>query len=375
MPAQNPPFATVLKWMATITVGGIGSALLGNFVSRNVGDFLSFWAAGAMALEGHAAASYDPVAHHHVQERVVTFTGWLPFGYPPPFLFFLLPIGLMPYALAAVTWTASTLAFYVLAARRLFKGWMVPALAFPPVLLNGVIGQNGFWTASLFLGGIALLAERPVVAGILLGTLAIKPQLAVLIPIALIAGREWRALGAAILTGLFWIVSSLAVFGTETWRAFLTSLSTFAGFARDGSIGWSKMTSVYASARLAGLSETAAWIIHGAGILAGLMFVWQVWRNSRDPLIRAAALVPATLLVSPYLYFYDQIILIAPLIWLARQGTNRWLLASLFVLPVLTIAQLWLAAPLVNLSALLTLASLALVWREWRRSQGRSGGT
>ena len=75
------------------------------------------------------------------------------------------------------------------------------ALATPAVFVNAVGGQNGTWTAALFGGGLGLLDRRPIIAGSLLGLLIYKPQLGILIPIALLAGRRWQALAAAAATG------------------------------------------------------------------------------------------------------------------------------------------------------------------------------
>ncbi|WP_029586365.1 glycosyltransferase 87 family protein [Bradyrhizobium sp. URHD0069] len=60
------------------------------------------------------------------------------------------------------------------------------------VFINAVGGQNSTWTAALFGGGLSPLERRPLLAGGLLGLLIYKPQLGLLIPVAL-AGRHWRA--------------------------------------------------------------------------------------------------------------------------------------------------------------------------------------
>ena len=64
------------------------------------------------------------------------------------------------------------------------------ALALPPVLVNAITGQAGFLTAALFVGGMALLPKRPFAGGLLLGLLVVKPQLGLVLPFALLAGRR-----------------------------------------------------------------------------------------------------------------------------------------------------------------------------------------
>src|SRR4029453_3888640 len=56
-------------------------------------DFVSFWAAGKLALSGTPALAYDNQALHALQAQFVTFTGHveMPFAYPPALLFLILP--------------------------------------------------------------------------------------------------------------------------------------------------------------------------------------------------------------------------------------------------------------------------------------------
>ena len=58
-------------------------------------DFLSFWSAGRMALNGHAAAAYDWPAMHVFQQQLMghAFKGYLGWAYPP--LFFLIASGIL----------------------------------------------------------------------------------------------------------------------------------------------------------------------------------------------------------------------------------------------------------------------------------------
>lgn len=158
-------------------------------------DFISYWAASVLALGGNAAGAYDIQVHKAVQDGVALFDPLMPFPYPPPFLVMIFPIGLLPYAVAPAVWIAGTYALYFAAAKRLFpnSGWLVAA--FPPVLLNAIMRQNGLLTAAFFIGGALFLPKRPFVAGLLFGCL-IKPQLGLLLPFAFIAGRSGTPLRA-----------------------------------------------------------------------------------------------------------------------------------------------------------------------------------
>ena len=66
--------------------------------------------------------------------------------------------------------------------------WLV--FAMPQVVLAIVLGQTTLWIGALLIWGVWLLRERPLLAGLLFGiAAAVKPQFAILIPVALLAGR------------------------------------------------------------------------------------------------------------------------------------------------------------------------------------------
>ncbi|MBZ4317346.1 DUF2029 domain-containing protein, partial [Mycobacterium tuberculosis] len=73
-------------------------------------------------------------------------------------------------------------------------------VAYSGVCLSALFGQNSVLTAGLAALALHLLGKRPVVAGVVIGLLAIKPQLAVVFPFVLIAARAWRTFAAAALS-------------------------------------------------------------------------------------------------------------------------------------------------------------------------------
>jgi alpha-1,2-mannosyltransferase len=361
-PTPPLPFLRAFRWLAILSLTVISTGVLVNWRHPYLMDFLSYWAAAVLAAGGSPADAYDVTLHHAAQQRAFAFDTKLPFAYPPPYLLLLVPLGLLPYALSAGVWIAATLAAYVAAVRRLMPDWAGAAIAFPPVAICGISGQNGMLTAALFMAGLTVLGVRPFIAGILFGCIAIKPQLGILLPLAFIAGHEWRAFAGATVAVLTMIAASLIAFGTSPWLGFFGQSALFASIATDGLVGWHKMASVYTSLRLAGLPTQAAWALHiGCGIIAAIA-VWQVWRSTTDTLTRGAILAPASLLISPYLYVYDQILLIVSLYWLAQQAVSHRWLVPLYLLPLTTIAQFWTENPTINLAPLASLTALALVW-------------
>src|SRR5271155_3037606 len=83
-------------------------------------DFVSFYAAGALADDGTPALAYDRAAHLAAEERV-TGAGieYQFFNYPPVFILLCTALARLPYLVAFVVFEAVTLGFYLFVASRI----------------------------------------------------------------------------------------------------------------------------------------------------------------------------------------------------------------------------------------------------------------
>ena len=318
-------------------------------------DFLSFWAAGHMVAEGAGTQIYDIEAHRAV-EQTVTAVGILPFPYPPPFSLMLAPFGLLPFGIGFAGWVALTGAFYVVAARPWMRDRL--ALAQPSLLVNGFIGQNAFLTSGLVLAGLHLLKTRPLIAGAVLGLLVIKPQLAAMLPVAMIAGRYWQAIAGGALSACIVLLVGLLTLGVESYGAFFEILSIYTGFVAQSRWPWHEIASVYALFRYFGLAAGIAMAIHIAVALVAATMVWQSWRQDRPG--KHAVLAAATMLATPYLLTYDGLLLGLPVSWLLATG-NRPVAAILIwgssLLSVVAIAGFYELPNMLSLGAILALVA------------------
>ena len=130
---------------------------------------------------------------------------------------------------------------------------MLLTLAAPVTLICLIHGHNGFLTALLLGGGLMLLDQRPFAAGLLFGCLIYKPQFALILPVLLLAGRHWRAIGGAMLSAALLVSLTLAIWGWPVWQAFLASLPlTRHVVIEQGSTGFHKIMSPFAAVRLWG---------------------------------------------------------------------------------------------------------------------------
>jgi arabinofuranan 3-O-arabinosyltransferase len=294
-------------------------------------DFVNVWAAGFLAAKGEAAAVYDWAVHQQAEVLALgrdsgSYASW---HYPPVFLFAAAPLALLPYLPAWLLWIAANLLVFVGVLRRLVlpaPGLVALALAAPTTLFCALLGQNGFLTAGLMAGSLALLDRRPWLAGALLGLLTYKPQYGLLFPLVLVLARRWGTIAAAALSASALAGASALVFGVEVWAAFAEASSvTVNGMLRRGGSDWSKLQSFYAFFHQAAGSDAAAWAVHlGAASLAAAAVV-LVWLRgaATTPAVRSAALIAGAYLVTPYAYIYDAVVLTAASVFLLKDGVER----------------------------------------------------
>jgi hypothetical protein len=345
-----------------------------NFVHPSCRDFISFWGAARLAIAGSPALAYNLNALHHLQSSIVNFGPGeqLPFPYPPAFLLLVLPFGLFSYPVGMALWVAATLGLYFAAMKRLTPDAGLLALAFPPVFVNILIGQNGFLTAALFCAAFATLDRRPFVAGLLAGCIVLKPQLGVFFPVALLASRQWRAIAGAAVSSICLGLLSLFLFGSDTFLAWARQLPLYGAIAKNGNVGWIQFTSVYAAARQVGLGSVPAMLLHSTIAIIAAAFVWNVWRSRQDNLAKTAVLAAATALASPYLFLYDLLILAIPFLWLAKAKANPAAVGGIWCMWMASIAQHFGSAGPINLNPIIPISLLTLtLWQQHKGVTGR----
>jgi alpha-1,2-mannosyltransferase len=286
-------------------------------------DFVSFYAAGKLANADRPELVYDRAAHYAAEEQatepgiVYNF-----FFYPPVFLLLCSLLARLPYLAAFVVFEGATLAGYLLVVRRILGerslAVLMPLLAFPPVLWTVGLGQNGFLTAGLLGAATLLIDRRPAVAGLLFGTLCVKPHFALLVPVALIAAGRWRTFLAAFACAAGLCLLSLAIFGWQTWHAFLTAVPGSQAVYVSGRIPFGGFVTPFGAAMLLGAPRTFAGIAQVGATMAAAGLVAWVWRRGLPLPIRAASLVSATLVAVPLALFYDLVLAGVAGAWLLR---------------------------------------------------------
>ncbi len=322
-------------------------------------DWMVFQTAVAAWREGDAALLLHGGAF--TARLNAAFAGWIPgpfalkpWVYPPSYLLLFLPFGLLPPAVSYPVFEVTTLLLLVLTlvfcehrlGRRPRPALVIASLALSPATAWTVlVGQNAFLTTALLLAGALLVLDRrPVLGGLLLGVLTVKPQLWLMVPVMLLALRDWRAMLSCAAGSLGLALASLVAFGPGLWLGWFDLLlgrgAEYAAWLPAGRLTGASIT---ACAVRLGASPGAAAIAQALGALAAAAAVFLAFRKTLSDRRRLAVLLTATVLSAPHVSQYDMVMLGVAATLLLRDGEERGFAGGQLTLCVL----LW-AAPIVN---------------------------
>lgn len=361
-------FGAVLIISAAVSGNG-----LTDFLGRPLGaDFSHYWVASSLAKAGDPAAVYNFQEFLAAQEAFFKVKFPLPWLYPPTYLLLVLPLALLPYLPALAVWLVVTLGAYLAVVRRIAPHPLTPwlALAFPGTFQNFFHGQNGFMSAALLGGGLLLLNRSPLTGGFLLGLLSYKTHLWVLVPLALVAGRRWRALMAAVAAALAMVLASWLVLGQQVWIAYWHNISLPMKLLEEGFLPIDKMVTIFSALLQFGTGLATALVVQTVIMIAVGGAIFRLWHRETAFAVQASGLVLGILLFTPYCFSYDLMLLALPLAWLGWEGyTKKWLpgeqlfLALGWTMPFIAIIGGQLK---VQLAPLILVALFLLVWRRSR---------
>jgi len=277
------------------------------------GDYLGVYTAGTFALHGEPLAAYDWERHKAAQHALSNNpeSTFFPWPYPPSFLLVAGALALLPYYFSMLTWGLTTFAAFAAAVAKITTSRrdMILMLATPAPWLNLYIGQNGALTATFVGFGLVLLPSRPILAGVFIGLLSIKPHLGLLIPFALLAGGYYLAFASAAATAAALALATTAVFGVAPWLAMPEQLGRVTEVVRTAQ-ETEKLQSLFGMARC--LSAPVDWALGMQAAFAvvlagGVIWLWRRRDVTFD--LKAAGLAAAMTLASPYQFVYDLVIL------------------------------------------------------------------
>ncbi len=316
-----------------------------NSIDYHNNDFFTFWLAGQMVT--HAGDPYSPmqwVAGH----RAFGVT-WIPnqaYVYPLPLSLLFVPFGLLSLYHAYIVWVALSILMILAALALLLKTQANSGYAFIPMIIGGALfrptiltlfnGQISGWLLLLLAITVFLWEKGKWEWGsLLLPLLMLKPNLGA--PLVVILGfwlllqKRFKSILVMLLMGLFLLVIGFLQdphWLSAYWNIGNAKLAeTFGGSPTVWGLG-------YLFCRAA---SPCLPIFGGcSALLLILVLGWLVTRiSNRQPFTVVALAVAVTLLITPYTWTYDQLLLIIPItaviLAMNRMGVRLPLTVAVFL--------------------------------------------
>lgn len=323
-------------------------------------DFTFYFAAARIGLTHGWSSIYDLAlqqAELNAMGSGITIAQLARYISPPPVAWLATPFTALPFPIAYWLWSAVLVAALVLTwlwaapgAGRARIIYLAAAVGWLPVIYGLQLGQPGLIVAAGVAGSYALLrANHPWWAGAALGAMALKPQLAFLLPLALLAARQYRAFGGSVIAlGLLASLSVIAL-GPSGVGAYLDRLN----FASN--------VPVNRDLTLAYVLGDAARPVQIFLAIWTMLVVYRL-RTNRLELVYACALVGG-LVAGPYMHL-DDLAMLGLAGWLVlRSGPPAWAWVYILAGVVAIEAEpLWGPVPLLlfEVCALVLMSRVAL---------------
>lgn len=293
-------------------------------------NFFSFWLSGHMVWTGESPyntaqwmAGFDAAGATYRPSKILQ--------YPLPLMYFMAPIGSLPVGQAYFAWQLIcqiTIALSVLLLLRLAHSpaWLVLPIAalllfFGPVYLSLQVGSVGVISLlAVTLALVLLASNHPLPAGILLSLTLLKPPQALtllaLIGFWLLVRRLWRAIAGLAIGALALLV--IWVLRDPLW---LVKFRGSSDFLLGHSLG--VQSNVFGFAYLACARNAACmWVLGpAAAVIILALGAYLLWRNRRRWSDWEAfnLAIPLGFLTALYLWSYDQLLYVIPLVWLVSR--------------------------------------------------------
>jgi alpha-1,2-mannosyltransferase len=320
-------------------------------------DFRLMYGAAVNTLHNGYGHLYDLAAQKAAVEGLGSGFYYSPFLNPPPLVWLATPFTLLPFGVAIVLWSLLILGALVLTWYLVAPGSPLTRAAFGamwlglfPVAFGVMVGQP----VALVAVGVALcwwLAERdrPALAGAALALIAVKPQLALFVPLCLVVAGHARVFGAWLAVSAFIGLISLALLGQDGVARYRDVLALAAGW---------QITRGYAVSGLIG-SGPQLYVAQAIALIAAIAAAWR-WRHHGAAVPIAAGIV-GSLLFTPYVGFQDFAMLVVAGWLVIRAQPSTAQVAILVVgFGLLELALLVLGTPILVAEALLL---ISLIWR------------
>jgi hypothetical protein len=364
-------------------------------------DFLHFYTLGSLALAHRGADLYNMDAQSQLStQRVPAAAGirYLPL-YPPQASIFFAPLARLSYPCALILWLTLSALIYGVCCYAVWRACpnlrnhkltiVILALAFPAFWHLIAWGQTSAFALVCFtLAFLALRFQREFLAGIALGCLVFKPQLALAAAIVFVVTLNWKVFAAAVLSAATQLAAASLYYGWGPLRDWMHTLLNLPSLLPqlEPRIYQTHSLRTFWTILIPWPAASVALYLFTALLISVLTVACWRSRLSLSLSLRYSALLLATVLLAPHLTVYDLVILAPAFLslsdWISSQPDNatatrfKLLLYLAFVFPLLGPLARWTH---LQLSVPVMSALLYGIWKLGRKSvldrhSGLAGG-
>lgn len=328
------------------------------FQVRN--DFRLVYGAALAAWNDGYGHLYDLAAQKAATESLGPGVYWQPYLNPPPLAWLATPFLALPFDVAILLWTALLLVAALVAWRLAAPGHTLTRYAhlalfvglFPtafglmvgqPVVLVAAVVAVSWWLAE---------RRRPVLAGAVLSLIALKPQLALLVPVCLLVAGRWRTFGAWLAASAVIGVAALVLLGPDGVHRYRDALALASQW---------EPTRRYAIAGPLGLGPQV-YVVEAIVVVVAAI---AAWRNRNEGVGRLYATgIVASLLFTPYVGFQDFAMLVVAGWLLVRSGATSFQVAVMVAgYALIELSLVVMAVPILVAEAVFL---VSMLWsRRW----------
>jgi glycosyl transferase family 87 len=287
---------------------------------RRGSDFLSFWQAGRVVLHGHS-----PYPLLDALPAVADRLTFEPFVYPAPAAYWMVPLAILPFALAKTLFLVLNVGSIVVALRFLdVRDWRCHAAAFAsvPVVAGTALGS---FSPLLLLAAAAAwrYRDRSLRVGLIVAVLVVAKLFLWPLWLWLVYTRRFAA---AVLSAAVGVTATVAAWwaigfaGLHEYPRLLSRLTELVG---------TNSYSSYALIHAAGLSgATTQRLLFAGGAVLVVLAAWRFRAVRTDERSFVAALGIA-LLLTPILWPHYLVLLYIPISLLRRTFSALWFMPLL----------------------------------------------
>ena len=291
-------------------------------------DYIYFYVMGSLMLDGRADALYDADAHLAEGRRRIDpgLALYAPYSnYGPQVAAAFAPLARLRFGtslalflvLSALSYAASVWIVW----RQCPALWPYPGVtailaAASPAFFSMIrYAQLSAFTLLLLSAALAALRHnRRFLAGVVIGTTVFKPQMGLVIGVAMLVAGEWRVVGGAIAAAAAQLVLAWAISGSDVMTEYLGVLWTLARNPALVQIYPTEVHSLRGFFQLLLPSSVALPAITLTALVAVLVIAVKTWQRGGTVAVKWGQLVILSILASPHLLTYDLVLLTIPLI-------------------------------------------------------------